>query len=255
MSERKGNIPERLYQLKLPVGIEKDKKALVGRTTIELITAVVESFPEIQGITLTSYIRGLYWDEGYVSREQEIFWGVSKEEEYSRSDVQGESFWQERLKKLKDIRIPKDSPFKVKEIEGWHTEEELESEVYVAFCSNVKTPYRVRHIPLLDFKCLISDIALRRVTHLLRSFDWASWAVIISGNSYQAFGLTLLNEETWDRWLNSLTLENNIKNWWLSNIDIVDQEFLKHSLKDRQSRLRLTTGMSKPTAPKVIAVI
>jgi hypothetical protein len=97
----------------------------------------------------------------------------------------------------------------------------------------------VRHIPMIDFKCKITRANLRRIRQSLLEIGQKG-LVLQSGRSFHFYGLTLLREKEWIKFMGDSLL-----------IKQCDSRWIGHSLLERRCNLRFTTNTLKKTNPVV----
>lgn len=241
----------------VPLTIEQRRGMFVGKTGIEVVPLLLASMPEIQTVEIISYQRGLQWGEGYPGINQELIWGVARQEEFRRETVLSPNFWNQEAETLKTIEIPADSPISLEEVSALYREEgEIEEdEVYLAISSRVKVlkpEFKNREIPrhliLLDFTLPPSSESLVTIKRSLLESGQQKGVILFSGQSYHYHGLETLYTREWIIWM-----ERWLRNRWTE--PFVDSKFIARSLEDGYNFLRVTSGLSKPTIPIVVDVI
>lgn len=103
----------------------------------------------------------------------------------------------------------------------------------------------VRHLPMIDFNCVPSPESLGFVKTALRQIDQRRGVVLASGRSYHFYGLELLSEEEWRRFLGRCLLL----------APPVDVRYVAHRLIDGYCVLRISANARKPKVPSVVDVL
>ena len=99
------------------------------------------------------------------------------------------------------------------------------------------------HIPMMDFLCAASTRNLDVLTRLLREIGQARGFLLESGRSYHYYGVEILTEEAWQRFLGKCLLM----------FGYVDDRYVGHQLVDGHCVLRLSAGRLKASLPRVVA--
>ena len=97
------------------------------------------------------------------------------------------------------------------------------------------------HIPMMDFRCNPSPQNSLIVKKALTAMGEHSGVLINSGRSYHFYGLRLLSQQEWVRFLAMGILFS----------PVVDVRYIAHRLADGACRLRVSLGPDKPTLPHV----
>jgi hypothetical protein len=114
----------------------------------------------------------------------------------------------------------------------------------VAVCSRVRLASGVEaHIPMLDFRCPVSEANTKAIMSMLRLLGERTGLVVASGRSYHYYGVALYNHCQW--------IEFMAKALLLS--PITDGRFIAHRVVDGQCRLRIYSP-SRPI-PVVVGVL
>jgi hypothetical protein len=100
------------------------------------------------------------------------------------------------------------------------------------------------HVPLMDFRCNPSPQNSSIVKKALAAMGERSGILAHSGRSYHFYGLRLLSEDAWRRFLAMGILFS----------PIVDARYIAHRLADGACRLRICAGSDKPSVPWVMEV-
>lgn len=103
----------------------------------------------------------------------------------------------------------------------------------------------VRHIPMIDFNCVPSPESLVFVKTALHEVGQRRGVVLNSGRSYHYYGLQLLSEEDWRRFLGRCLLL----------APPVDVRYVAHRLIDGYCVLRVSANSRKPKVPSVVDVL
>lgn len=114
----------------------------------------------------------------------------------------------------------------------------------IGLLSLVLTGEKESHIPMIDFRCPITQSNQRRVVDFLFGLGEKSGFLLESGRSYHYYGDKLLGAEEWKEFTEGLKQSELIGTTWP-----------KLQLKNQFSFLRITTSKAKPTLPKLIAII
>jgi len=108
---------------------------------------------------------------------------------------------------------------------------ELHRDKYLAISSRVECKgNKIMHIPLLDFRCPVDNYYLELVTDILININICPGYILVSGNSYQFYGLKLISQS---ELVNFLAIA-------LHYSPVVDKSFIAHHLRDLYCSLRLT---------------
>jgi hypothetical protein len=100
---------------------------------------------------------------------------------------------------------------------------------------------KAKHIPMLDFKCEVSDRNSKIIETFLKKINQPGY-LLNSGNSYHFYGKQLMNKEEW--------LKLNYQA--LLMVPYVDQRYIAHRLLSGFSVLRINKTENKPTVPFLI---
>jgi hypothetical protein len=101
---------------------------------------------------------------------------------------------------------------------------------------------RVRHIPMMDFRCEPSEASLRLVSSSMRRLGQSRGVVLESGRSYHFYGFELMTESEW--------LEFMYRSLLLT--PFTDPRYIGHRLLGGTARLRVTSSQGKPVTPNVV---
>ena len=101
----------------------------------------------------------------------------------------------------------------------------------------------VRHIPMMDFKPRPSPANLSSIQHSLAEIG-QSGLLVQSGRSFHFYGLKLLREKDWIKFLGDSLL-----------IKFCDSRWIGHSLLEHRCNLRFTTSKHKKKDPVVRAFV
>ena len=99
------------------------------------------------------------------------------------------------------------------------------------------------HIPMMDFRCQATDENLQKVQTTLRGIGQSKGYVLESGRSYHFYGLDLLDQKSWVRFMANCLLLS----------PLVDSRYIAHRLIDEMCVLRLSTSQRHPKTPVVVA--
>jgi hypothetical protein len=100
------------------------------------------------------------------------------------------------------------------------------------------------HIPMLDFRCEVSERNRDVVKWALAALGQRAGAIVDSGRSFHFYGFNLLKVPEWIRFVSLASLFS----------PVVDGRYLAHRLADGACRLRITEAPRKVAAPKVLEV-
>ena len=101
-----------------------------------------------------------------------------------------------------------------------------------------------RHIPMLDFHIPANEVTYATVVKCLTSLAVGKFAIVDSGKSFHAYGMSLLDASgLWDFLSRALLLS-----------PIVDTRYIAHQLRDNQCKLRVAATPRKPTEPRVLGI-
>jgi hypothetical protein len=103
---------------------------------------------------------------------------------------------------------------------------------------------RRRHIPMLDFHIPANEVAYATVVKCLNSLAVGKFAIVDSGKSFHAYGMSLLDASGLRDFLSRALLLS----------PIVDTRYIAHQLRDKQCKLRVAATPRKPTAPRVLGI-
>lgn len=116
----------------------------------------------------------------------------------------------------------------------------------LALCSQCRShDGSVRHIPMMDFRCLPSPENLERIRTILTGLGQKSGAIVESGRSYHFYGFELLDENEWTRFLARCLLLH----------PFTDARYIAHRLIGGTCALRITATTLKPKLPIVLDII
>ena len=101
---------------------------------------------------------------------------------------------------------------------------------------------KVRHIPLMDFRCEISSKNEDLLRSVLPATGQGGGYVLNSGRSYHFYGARLLTVTGWRKFLGKCLLLR----------DLVDERYVGHQLVDGYCVLRISKSSVKPFVPRVV---
>lgn len=101
---------------------------------------------------------------------------------------------------------------------------------------------KIKHIPMIDFKCSYSAENLQKVGKTLLALGQRSGFILESGQSYHYYGIELLNVRSWIDFMEQC-----------KNYEIIGKIWPDFQLDDGYATLRIATSSAKPYLPKVIA--
>jgi len=107
--------------------------------------------------------------------------------------------------------------------------------------SRVRTKDGIYHIPLLDLDIPVDENGVESVQEVFIGLGIRSGAIINSGMSYHGWGLELLSEFEWRRFMARALL-----------LDRIDRRWVGHRLLDDQANLRVSE--KRGNVPKVVHV-
>jgi len=100
----------------------------------------------------------------------------------------------------------------------------------------------IAHIPMMDFRCQSTDENLRKVQTTIRGIGQSKGYILESGRSYHFYGLDLLDEKSWLKFMARCLLLS----------PLVDSRYIAHRLIDEMCVLRLSTSARHPKVPVVV---
>jgi hypothetical protein len=100
------------------------------------------------------------------------------------------------------------------------------------------------HIPMLDFRCEYSERNIEIVKWTAAAVGHRSGIIVNSGRSFHYYGLKLLTDSEWLRFISLASLFS----------PVVDGRYLAHRLADGACRLRITDSPGKNSVPLVLEV-
>jgi hypothetical protein len=113
-------------------------------------------------------------------------------------------------------------------------------------CSRVRLASGdTRHLPMLDFRCAVTDDHTRAILGAVRILGETSGVLLNSGRSYHYYGFAPRDLEAWHRFETHAILL----------APLVDVRYIAHSLLEDLACLRLDSHPSHPFEPVVIAVL
>ena len=101
-----------------------------------------------------------------------------------------------------------------------------------------------RHIPMLDFHIPANDVTYGTVVKCLKSLAVGKFAIVDSGKSFHAYGMSLLDASGLRDFLSRALLLS----------PIVDTRYIAHQLRDNQCKLRVAATPRKPNEPRVLGI-
>lgn len=107
--------------------------------------------------------------------------------------------------------------------------------------SKVKTKNGIFHIPLLDLDIPVDENGIEKIREISLGLGIKHAAILNSGRSYHFWGLELLSEEEWRKFMYRALL-----------LDKIDRRWIGHRLIDGQANLRISEKGGKiPCVVKV----
>lgn len=107
-----------------------------------------------------------------------------------------------------------------------------------------------RHIPMIDFNCVISGQNFLKVAENLKLLGQSRGFILESGKSYHYYGIELMTSGEWLDFMKKCKSHDIIGGKWIR-----PHRWVRYSLKENCSTLRISTAFVKPHLPKVIAKI
>lgn len=104
-----------------------------------------------------------------------------------------------------------------------------------------------RHIPMIDFSSHFEQ-DLSKAEEALRAIGEKRGFILASGRSYHYYGINLLSEDEWPKFVGSCLLLNT------QDIKIADDRYFGHRLRDGYGGLRIAAHSTKPFVPKIVRV-
>lgn len=153
------------------------------------------------------------------------------------------------VQKLNDFRKVKKRLANLKEIDAGkvaitsYLDDDKKPRIHEAMkmVSKVKTHDGIFHIPLLDMDIPVDESGGVSVLEVFTNLGVKSGAVVDSGKSYHGWGLELLTEDNWRRFLARALL-----------LDRIDRRWIGHRLQDDQANIRVSE--KRKLTPKVVYV-
>lgn len=191
----------------------------------DVVLDIVDSDSRIEGVTAVIYSEGPNWRDITQTTEAGLKLGIKQD------------FNPRKLVKLSRGEL---MVGKLLEMQRGLSPHQL-----IGITSKVSAGPEARHIPMMDFKCEVSDRNLRVLGDLLRESCVRIGFILTSGRSYHFYGRELLTEESWRKFLGKCLLMS----------DFVDERYVGHQLVDGYCVLRVSASSMKPTLPRVVARI
>jgi hypothetical protein len=104
---------------------------------------------------------------------------------------------------------------------------------------------QVRHIPMMDFRCRPTVANLRKIKKALELVGQRKGVILNSGKSFHFYGLQLLSEDMWRRFLGKCLLLS----------PITDGRYIGHRLIDGACSLRISPDERKIRGPEVVDIL
>ena len=107
---------------------------------------------------------------------------------------------------------------------------------------------RKRHIPMVDFRCEPTEAYLQNITEWMHEIDNTGGLVLKTTNSYHYYGITLLTDRQWVKFVGRCLLL----------VPDVDVRYLGHRLMEGWGSLRLSPDSHSSTTgnePEVVRII
>lgn len=108
--------------------------------------------------------------------------------------------------------------------------------------------HRKRHIPMVDFRCEPTQIYLQKITEWMSEIDDAGGVVLRTTNSYHYYGISLLTDRQWVKFLGHCLLL----------VPDVDVRYLGHRLMEGWGSLRISRDPRSGTSsnePEVVKIV
>ncbi len=103
---------------------------------------------------------------------------------------------------------------------------------------------KIRHIPMIDFRCPCSSENLRQIREALFRLEQKRGFVLESGQSYHYYGIDLMDVHRWVNFMEQC-----------KEIEIIGEIWPTFQLDDGYATLRIAASSVKPYKPKVIGRI
>jgi len=196
-----------------------------GLSSAEIVADIVRANSQIASVEVVSYREGPNWNDLVGTIEGKSLAGLKQDEEVrtffrlTRSEVLERGI-QSLMDRLRGTLIG------------------IVSRVNLS--SN-----KAAHIPMMDFKCEISNENLQTLIKMLRSITIGPGYLLESGRSYHFFATQLISEEEWRTFLGRCLLMSGYS----------DDRYIGHQLVDGHCVLRLSGGNLKERIPTVVAEI
>jgi hypothetical protein len=122
----------------------------------------------------------------------------------------------------------------------------LSSDRVLALCSKCRLrDGSLKHIPMMDFRCLPSPENLEKIKTILKGLGQRNGAIVESGRSYHFYGFELLDQNEWIRFLAQCLLLH----------PFTDSRYIAHRLMGGTCALRITATKLKPKIPIVLELV
>jgi hypothetical protein len=246
-----------------PSGISLASRLLAGQPVAQAIAELVQLFPDVSRITFAAY-RPAPGLDTRLGRDSDPAIDIRQTAEQVRQEF-GVPFWDAILAiSMKRGEIPSryvelailhdkspdeysidvlQSEISAKKVES--LVQDLKDGFVLALSSKVQLKNGgFAHIPMMDFRCAPSPKNASIVRTALKAMGEEAGLLVESGRSYHFYGVRLLNQEAWLRFLAMGILFS----------PIVDARYVAHRLADGACRLRVGTGLEKQFAPVVAEV-
>lgn len=211
-----------------PESILAFQRPSVLPTAYEVVAHIVDSNPHIESLSLVTYHEGTDWaDLPRPAEGDELPWLLMALQQDAGERILTELLRNEvSAERLRAIA------------------QGLRGHQLLGVVSSVSlTGGGSGHIPMMDFTCAPSTRNREVLTRLLREIGQERGFLLESGRSYHYYGVELLTEEAWKKFLGKCLLM----------FGYVDDRYIGHQLVDGHCVLRLSAGKLKASVPRVVA--
>jgi len=106
------------------------------------------------------------------------------------------------------------------------------------------SPFPFKQIPMIDFKCSVSQENLGTIKEFLRLTGQSEGFLLNSGNSFHYYGSHLFRGDEWQAFMGRCLLSG-----------LVEPRYVGHSLTQGAATLRISTSPLKLKEPEVVATL
>ena len=110
--------------------------------------------------------------------------------------------------------------------------------------SRIPIKEKLLHIPMMDFACKRSVKSEKAIEAFLKKIGHGGGVILFSGKGYHYYGLGLINNRSWMKFLGKCLLSG-----------LIDERYIGHRLIDGCGILRLSASSVRPYVPIVVSVL